>query len=212
MSEVNELKDLISKQQQQIEQLMKMFPQIQNLDLSKQGRVDTPPEDDSLLEIDPESPSLIKGSASNAVVIDEALDVGEEVVEDDEPETVVPKVVKDTSLMDVEILEEGDSGGGRGNRACVRVPLSRSPRKNRFRDNPAFAKIDTLKFDKVVRTEESVRAHEFIEKRPPAIKVVVSCRECKRKFRIDAKLAPQRIEAGDTTSYQCDGCILSRKG
>lgn len=197
--------EMFQLQQQQINQILGLLTKPPAL--IQQERV--PPEDENLLEIAP-APSNSTEIEDDSPVLDNSVDVQEELVEE-ESEVVIPKIKKDTSLIhDGEILEEGESG--RGNRACVRVPLSTGPRKNRFKDNPSFAKVDTLKFDKVVRTEDSIKAHDFIEKRPPAVKMVVRCRECNRQFRIDAKLAPQRVDVGDTSSYQCDSCILRRKG
>jgi len=216
MSQTNELQtilELFKKQQQQIDQLFLLFPKkevstTETADLVEQGRVvEADENEEQLLEIEP-----LPSSGTQREIEESLDDVQEELVEEDvasEPEFVQPVLKKDNSLVE-EVLDEGAQQAG--NRQCLRVAFSTAPRKNRFKDNPSFAKLDTLAFDKKVRTEDSIKAHRFIEKRPPAVKVVVRCRECSRKFKIDSRLAPQRLDREDVSTYQCDGCILRRKG
>ncbi len=164
-------------------------------------------DEESLLVIDDLPKTVAEPKNSDTLT-----DVGEELVEDDEPEEIEqeirPRLEKNSSLNE-EVLEEGQ---GRGNKQCVRVAFSTAPRKNRFKDNISFAKEDTIKFDKKVRTQDSIQAHSFIQKRPPAQKIIVRCRNCSRRYKIDSKFAPQRLDSQDSSSYQCDNCILQRKG
>lgn len=167
---------------------------------------DSEENDDSLIQLDD-----LPKEVDEPLEPDNLDDVGEELVEDEplaSEEVVRPKLIKNSSLNE-EVLEEGE---GRGNRQCVRVAFSTAPKKNRFKDNLAFAKEDTLKFDKKVRTKDSIQAHSLIQKRPAIEKVIVTCKACNRRFRVDAQLAPKRLDSQDKTSYQCDSCILQRKG
>jgi hypothetical protein len=167
--------------------------------------------DDSLIQIETEAADSSNDEplpAENSL-----LDVGEEEVFDEEEEKVLPK--KNPSKIPFfgeEVIEDAGSGGETRNKQCVRVAFPLGPRKNNFKDNPAFAKTDTLTFDKKVRTRESIAAKKMIPKRQPSKKVVVRCFSCQRKYRIDAHLAPQRLGRDDLTSYQCDNCILSKRG
>lgn len=216
------LKQLFEQQQKQMELLARLLPKpvpnpVEQESLPPKNSDEEElllPDEDSLNEESEGGASLLNEEQSEVVENSSFVDVGEELVEETlpEPEPTFVKPISRASnvLAEEEVLEDG-AGGKRGNRACVRVAFSTGPRKNKFKDNSAFAKRDTFEFDKKVRTQDALRAHKMIEKRPPSTKIVVSCLSCQRRFRIDPKLAPQRI--GDNlSSYQCDSCILSRKG
>ncbi len=210
LQEIDTLERLLNKLKIGLKVEQERVPVQQKIEIPNEpepsSSADSEEDDDSLLQLD-DLPKDVDESKNP----DSLVDVGEELVEDDdEPveEVIRPKLTKNSSLNE-EIVEEGE---GRGNRQCVRVAFSTAPKKNRFKDNAAFAKEDTLKFDKKVRTKDSIEAHSFIQKRKPVQKVVVTCKGCSRRFRVDAQLAPQRLDSQDSTSYQCDNCILQRKG
>jgi len=107
---------------------------------------------------------------------------------------------------------DGSDSTPTGGRQCSRVQFQIKKRVNKFVDNKAYAAEDTLLFDNKVRSKNSIAAHKFIQKRPPDVGVIVTCRGCNRRYKISSKMAPGRLEGDDKTTYQCDGCILRNRG
>jgi len=134
----------------------------------------------------------------------------EEIVDDNEEEIVKDIPKKNNSLLE-EPIGEDESQNTVGNKQCIRVPFLIGKRKNRFKDNTAIAADDTIKFDKKVRTSSSIAQKSNIDKRPAPVKIVVSCRECHRKFRVDPLFVPSHV-GGDRATYQCDGCRPKKRG
>ena len=175
-----------------------------------------PPSSDSTISSEDEllEEDLEQNSSLEELLEDEDVTETEQVVEN--PNLFLPKkklvhklIVPASFSGSVESLDNDEDNSPK-EQQCTRTAFQIKKRENKFKDNLTYAKED-ITFDNKVRSSASKDAHKYIQKRPPDKGVVVTCRECNRRFRIQTALAPQKLTGNDKTSYQCDKCILNKK-